>query len=152
MIQTVKFIINLQTARTLGLTVPATLLENRADSILLTAPPDLQLLLGGVSKSRALHWPQFFPSINEAHRRLDECLGSTSALFGSRLARIALAPNSGLRHFGRRSLLACFLRFERFSKKHHCCRAISCGYQRKHSREMRRECELRLRRLVEIDQ
>jgi hypothetical protein len=48
-----------------------------------------------------LQRPKFLPSIDKAHCSIDERLGITSALFHSRLARIALAPNAGWRHFSR---------------------------------------------------
>src|SRR5947208_3202271 len=91
--------------------------------------------------SRTLLRSKLFPSINETHCRIYERLGGTSALFRSRLARIALAPNAGLRHFGRRCFLTCFPRLEGFGEKHQTCGGISGRDLWDDLLQMRRKCQ-----------
>jgi hypothetical protein len=64
--------------------------------------------MGCRPSSGALQRPKFFPSINEAHGRVNECFRIPSALFRGRLARIALTPDAGWRHFSGRGVLTPF--------------------------------------------
>src|SRR5262249_32656154 len=105
-----------------------------------------------VQISGTLHRPKLLPSVDEAHRGIDEPLGGAPALLCSRLTRIALAPDPSLRHVGRCCFLACLSALESFGQKHHRCGAIARSNLWKHAREMRWERQRRLRGLVEINQ